>query len=44
MDVIKNHAKVELSALGRDAGVLGAIALALNFSLFKPGLVDSLRA
>lgn len=42
MDVIKRHVRVELSALGTDAGALGAIALALNESVFRPALVDSL--
>jgi glucokinase-like ROK family protein len=42
MDAIKKHARVELSALGTDAGALGAIALALNASVFKSSLVDSL--
>jgi predicted NBD/HSP70 family sugar kinase len=43
MDVIKKHARIELSALGTDAGVLGAIALALNASIFKSSMIDSLR-
>jgi glucokinase-like ROK family protein len=41
MDVIKDDTKIEISTLGMDAGVLGAIALALNKFIFKPGIINS---
>jgi len=35
MEVIKSNTSVELSKLGMDAGVLGAVALGLNHFIFK---------
>ena len=40
MDGIKNDTKIELSALGMDAGVLGAIALALDNFVFKQEMIS----
>jgi len=42
MEVIRKHARIEISTLGRDAGVRGAIALALNACVFNSGLIDGL--
>jgi len=42
MEVFRAHARIELSTLGMDAAVRGAIALALNACVFNSGLVDSL--
>ena len=39
MEGIKNHTHIEFSALGMDAGVSGAIALALNAFVFKQELI-----
>jgi len=36
MEVINNSTKIEISKLGINAGVLGAIALGLNHFIFKP--------
>lgn len=36
MEIIKSNIKIELSSLGMNAGVLGAIALGLNHFIFKP--------
>ncbi len=36
MEVIKNNTNIEISKLGMDAGVLGAIALGLKNYIFKP--------
>jgi len=43
MEIIKKNTRIELSALGTDAGVRGAIALALNASVFRSNFVDGLR-
>ncbi|GAG59284.1 unnamed protein product [marine sediment metagenome] len=36
MEAISNNTKIEISKLGMNAGVLGAIALGLNHFIFKP--------
>jgi len=40
MDGIKNDTKIEFSALGMDAGVLGAIALTLDNFVFKQEMIN----
>jgi hypothetical protein len=40
MDGIKNDTKIEFSAFGMDAGMLGAIALALDNFVFKQEVID----
>jgi len=40
MDVIRKDTRIELSSLGIDAGVSGAVALALNHFVFKSYLVN----
>jgi glucokinase-like ROK family protein len=44
MEVFREHARIELSTLGMDAAVRGAIALALNACVFNSGLVDSMSS
>lgn len=39
MEVIKNHTAIEISALGMDAGVCGAVALALDAFVFKQAIL-----
>lgn len=43
MEIIAHHAGIELSSLGGDAGIVGAIALALDNFVFKPGTIDCTR-
>ncbi len=40
MDGIKSDTKIEFSSLGMDAGVLGAIALALENFVFKQKIIN----
>jgi len=40
MDIIRKDTRIELSSLGIDAGVSGAVALALNRFVFKSHLVN----
>jgi len=40
MDIIRKDTRIELSSLGIDAGVSGAVALALNHFVFKSHLVN----
>jgi glucokinase len=44
MEVFRTHARIELSTLGMDAAVRGAIALALNTCVFNSSLVDSMSS
>ncbi len=41
MEVIAQHTSIELSSLGGDAGIVGAIALALDNFVFKQDTMDS---
>jgi predicted NBD/HSP70 family sugar kinase len=40
MDVIKNHTTIEMSSLGMDAGILGAVALTLDSFVFRQELIN----
>ena len=40
MEGIKNHTTIEFSSLGMDAGVLGAIALALDHFVFGQEMIS----
>ena len=40
MDVLRNSIEIYLSPLGQDAGVMGAIAMALNDLVFKYDIVS----
>ena len=40
MDVIRKHTTIEISSLGIEAGVLGAIALALDTFVFKQDVIN----
>lgn len=42
MDIIRRDTRIELSSLGIDAGVSGAVALALNRFVFKSHLVNEI--
>jgi glucokinase len=42
MDIIQSGTRIELSSLGIDAGVSGAVALALNRFVFKSHLVNEI--
>ena len=41
MEAIKSSTEIEVSALGLDAGVYGAVAVALNRFVFKPEVINT---